>query len=85
MRIAFTKAKEQLAELTRRAQAGEEVILTRYGKAVVRLVPIEPTITSVLRRRLLEAVRAAGAAKALPGANAATSQDFLYDADEMPQ
>ncbi len=32
----------------------------------------------------MERVRATAAAKALPGANAARSQDFLYDDDGMP-
>jgi hypothetical protein len=37
------------------------------------------------RRALLEAVRAAGAAKAKTGPNAARSQDFLYGDDGLPK
>jgi prevent-host-death family protein len=40
MRIAVSEAKTQLTELVRLAEAGEEVILTRHGKAAVRLVPV---------------------------------------------
>lgn len=37
MQIAVAEAKAQLAELIRRAEAGEEIELTRYGRPVARL------------------------------------------------
>ena len=37
MRIAIAEAKAQFAELIRRAEAGEEIELTRYGRPVARL------------------------------------------------
>ena len=40
MRVSITKARAQLAELVRRAEAGEDVVLTRHGYAAVRLVPV---------------------------------------------
>ncbi len=40
MRVSVTEAKGQLTELVRRAEAGDEVVLTRHGHAAVRLVPI---------------------------------------------
>jgi prevent-host-death family protein len=85
MRVAVSSAKGQLTELIRRAEAGEEIVLTRHGQAVVRLVPIRPALARAERRKLLEAVRAAGAAKACGGESAARSQDFLYGADGLPQ
>jgi prevent-host-death family protein len=84
MRIAVTNAKGQLTELIRRAEAGEEVVLTRHGQAVVRLVPIEVPVAPEARRKLLEAARASGADKARPGESAARSQDFLYGSDGLP-
>ena len=84
MRIAVTNAKGQLTELIRRAEAGEEVVLTRHGQAVVRLVPIEVPVAPEARRKLLEAARASGADKAPPGESAARSQDFLYGSDGLP-
>jgi prevent-host-death family protein len=42
MKIAIAEAKAQFAELIRRAEAGEEVELTRYGKPVAMLVPPRP-------------------------------------------
>lgn len=85
MRISVTEAKGQLTELMRRAEAGDEVILTRHGHAAVRLVPVAPVPDAKARRTLLEAVRAAGAARARPGPNAARSQDFLYGDDGLPE
>jgi prevent-host-death family protein len=38
--VTVTDAKAQLTELVRRAEAGEDVVLTRHGRAVVRLSPV---------------------------------------------
>ena len=84
MRISVSEAKGQLTELMRRAEAGDEVILTRHGQAAVRLVPIAKVPDARTRRALLDKVRAAGLAKARPGPSAATSQDFLYGDDGLP-
>lgn len=85
MRISVTEAQGQLTDLVRRAEAGDEVILTRHGHAAVRLVPIKATPDRKSRRALLEAVRASAAAKAAVGPGAARSQDFLYDGDGLPE
>jgi prevent-host-death family protein len=85
MRVAVTNAKGQLTELVRRAEAGEEVVLTRHGQAVARLVPVEAPVSPEARKKLLQTVRASGAAAARPGESAARSQDFLYGADGLPK
>jgi prevent-host-death family protein len=85
MQISVTDAKGQLTELVRRAEAGDEVILTRHGQAVVRLVPVKAVLQPEARRMLLEAARASGAAKATAGPDAARSQDFLYGEDGLPK
>ena len=84
MRVSVTDAKGQLTELVRRAEAGEEVILTRHGQAAVRLTPVRPAPDRASRRALIEAVQAAAAAKATRGSDAARSQDFLYGDDGLP-
>ena len=84
MKISVTDAKGQLTDLVRRAEAGEEVILTRHGHAAVCLVAVKGTPDRKSRRALLEAVRASGAAKAKAGPSAARSQDFLYGDDGLP-
>ncbi|MBR0715602.1 type II toxin-antitoxin system Phd/YefM family antitoxin [Bradyrhizobium liaoningense] len=85
MRVSVTDAKGQLTELVRRAEAGDEVILTRHGHAAVRLVPVKVPPDRATRRSVMEAVRKAGAAKATPGPSAARSQDFLFDDDGLPK
>jgi len=79
MRISVTAAKAQLTELVRRAEAGDEVVLTRHGRSAVRLVPERAPVDPKLRRRLLDGMREAAAAKATDGPPADRSQDFLYD------
>lgn len=41
MQIAIAEAKAQFAELIRRAEAGEAIELTRYGRPVARIVGAE--------------------------------------------
>lgn len=84
MRMSVSEAKGQLTELVRRAEAGDEVILTRHGHAAVRLVPIREMPDRKSRRALLKAVRVSAAAKAAAGPDAARSQDFLYGDDGIP-
>ena len=85
MQISVTDAKGQLTELVRRAEAGDEVILTRHGQAAVRLVPIKAAPDAMTRRTILQAIREAARAKASPGPNAARSQDFLYNENGLPE
>lgn len=85
MRVSVTDAKGQLTELVRRAEAGDEVILTRHGQPAVRLVPVVAARDRASRRTLLEAVRASAAHKATPGVSAARSQDMLYGDDGLPE
>jgi prevent-host-death family protein len=85
MKVSVTQAKGQLTELVRRAEAGDDIILTRHGHAAVRLVPFKAPPDRKSRRALLEAVRSSAATKAAAGPSAARSQDFLYGDDGLPQ
>lgn len=38
--VGISEAKAQLSTLVRRVEAGEEIVITRYGRPVVRLVPV---------------------------------------------
>lgn len=82
---SVSEAKGRLTDLVRRAEAGEEVILTRHGRPAVRLVPVRAVADRAERRRLLETARREGARKAVEGAGAAASQDFLYDDEGLPR
>ena len=84
MNISVTDAKAQLTELVRRAEAGDEIILTRRGRAAAQLVAVRAKFDPAARRALMEAVMKSGAANATPGPCAARSQDFLYDEDGLP-
>jgi prevent-host-death family protein len=85
MRISVTDAKARLTGLVRRAEAGEEVVLTRHGEPAVRLVPVKAHTDRQARRRLLDEVQAEAAGKATTGDSAARSQDFLYDSEGLPR
>ena len=79
MKAPVSQAKGQLTELVKLAEAGEEVVLTRFGRDVVRLVPLKTMPSSAERRAVMERARAFGRKHAKPGPSAARSQDFLYD------
>ena len=85
MRIPVSEAKGQLTELVRRAEAGDEVVLTRHGRATVSLVPVQPRPSADVRRAVIAAVQAAASDKRTAGAGAARSQDFLYGEDGLPK
>jgi prevent-host-death family protein len=80
VKIAVSDAKAQLLDLVRQAEGGEDVILTRHGLPVARLVAVAPDSTD----RLAALQEARGAARPLPDTTAARSQDFLYDGAGLP-
>jgi prevent-host-death family protein len=84
MDIPVSDAKALLSDLVRRAEHGEDVVLTRHGRPVARLIPIVERPSPAERRTLLDAIRAEGRANATPGPPAERSQDFLYDSDGLP-
>jgi prevent-host-death family protein len=85
MQISVTDAKGQLTELVRRSEAGEEVVLTRHGQPVARLVPMKALPDRAARRKILESLFGSGKSKATRGPSAARSQDFLYDEFGLPK
>ncbi len=85
VKISVSDAKGQLTDLVRRAEAGEDIVLTRHGHDVIRLAPVRIAKQPGTRRRRLEEISAFAAAKATPGPSAARSQDFLYGDDGLPQ
>ena len=85
MEISVTNAKGQLTELVRRTESGEEVVLTRHGHPVARLVPVKAVTDRAARRKILESAFASARHKARRGPSAARSQDFLYDEFGLPK
>lgn len=39
MQVSIAEAKARFAEIVRRAEAGENIVLTRHGRAVANLTP----------------------------------------------
>ncbi len=84
MRLAVTEAKARLTDLVRRAEAGEEVVLTRHGQAVAQVIALHNRPSAKRRANLIASIRARAAKAIKKGPSAAESQDFLYDDDGMP-
>ena len=85
MRIAVSDAKAQLTDLVRRAEEGEEVVLTRHGHPVAQILPFRALKKSEAERRANFArIIAEGRGRPQHGPSAARSQDFLYDEDGLP-
>ena len=85
MLVSLTDAKAQLTDLVRRAEAGDEIILTRHGHAAVRLVAVRANPGRRARKALVESVRQEARAQAIRGPDAQHSQDFLYGDNGLPQ
>lgn len=86
MEVSVSDAKAQLTDLVRRAEAGEEVVLTRHGQAVVTLNAVAKAKVSIEEKRA-RLRRFLGIAKddrdLWP--DAAHAADFLYDENGLPK
>jgi prevent-host-death family protein len=89
MRVTVTEAKGQLTELVRRAEAGEEVVLTRHGQPAVKLVSAAAKPSPEKKAAVLDRIWKAAAAnkkkRSGRGPSAARSQDYLYDEYGLPK
>lgn len=52
--VNLAVAKAQLSELINKVEAGEEVVITRHGRPVARVVPVAPVKQPVPLERLAE-------------------------------
>jgi len=84
MNLAISKAKSKLTDLVKRAEQGEEVVLTRHGTQVVKLVPIRPVLDLETKKEILSRLLEESQSIICRDTNAADSQDFLYGEDGMP-
>lgn len=55
--IGVYEAKTHLAALLERVEHGEEVTITRHGRPVAKLVPVEEADPKVRMRELAEEIR----------------------------
>ena len=88
MDVSLSDAKARLTELVRKAEAGEEVVLTRHGRPAARIVPVDARPLAEVRRELFGQLRESVRAKAGPGPDAGPdaehAADFLYDENGLP-
>ncbi len=89
MNIPLSEAKGRLTELVRRAEAGEDIVLTRHGQAAARIVLVATALDAeALRARRLaaldRAIREARERGPDGGPGAARSADYLYGDDGLP-
>ena len=85
--VPMTKARTTWHELIRCVEAGEEIILTRRGRPVARLVKVSPKPErdwDEIRRRVKQIQRSVKAKMQPDLPDAAHSQDFLYDENGLP-
>jgi prevent-host-death family protein len=87
MQVSLTEAKAKLTDLVRRAEAGEEIVLTRHGKPTVRLVAeasARPRLSGKdLFHRIAEIQKEVRRLDT-GGPDAAHAADFLYDENGLP-
>lgn len=78
--IGLFEAKTHFSELVARAEAGDEVIITRHNKPVARLVSVSaaPVVDMVKRREALSAI--ATLRMELRQCGASLSSDDIVDA-----
>lgn len=86
MDMSITEAKARLTDLVRRAEAGEDIVLTRHGQPAVRLVAVKVVKPRTYEERLgfLDRLQAEVAAMGLARETGASNHDDLYDDDGLP-
>jgi len=82
--IGAFQAKNTLGSLLDRVERGEEIVITRHGKAVARLVPNEPRIDRDQVQAAFDGIRerARTYARANPGAPAFDWEEIKKLRDE---
>lgn len=92
MDIPISSAGPELDELVRRAEAGEDIVLTRNGEPAVRLSPMPPPsrwrdLPPESRRAALDAIvaQAQEKLKSVPAMTMKEIDDEMYDEDGLPK
>ena len=91
MYVSIKEAEGQLLDLVRRAESGEEVLLTHEGLTIGKIAPLDagtaavkPSSTPEQRREVIRNIVARFPPMNDGGPDAAHSQDFLYDENGLP-
>lgn len=86
--VSVSEAKAHLTALVRRAEAGEDVVLTRNGRTVARITATPAKSKHLLpveeKMRIIRQLQASARDRFGPDFDAARSADFLYGDDGLP-
>jgi prevent-host-death family protein len=65
--VGAYQAKTHLSELLEKVEAGEEIVITRHGSAVAKLVPVKKETTAEDRVAAIARIERLGASLSLGG------------------
>jgi prevent-host-death family protein len=65
--VGAYQAKTHLSELLEKVEAGEEIVITRHGSAVAKLVPVKMETTAEERAEAIARIQRLGAGLSLGG------------------
>jgi len=65
--VGAYQAKTHLSELLEKVEAGEEIVITRHGSAVAKLVPVKKETTAEERAAAIDRIQRLGASLSLGG------------------
>ena len=84
MQVSVQEAQENLSVLLDRVESGEDILLTKDGVTVARIVRSAPQLSREERRAILDRVRAMAPMFPPEEPTADRSHDDLYDEDGLP-
>ena len=84
MQVTVQEAQKHLEDLLDRVESGEDVLLTRAGKTVARIVPLQRSAGREERRAALDRARAMAPPRRPDELSADRSHDDLYDEHGLP-
>ena len=85
MDMSITEAKARLTDLVRRAEAGEDVVLTRHGQPAVRLVAVRRKATAAQIGAAITRAQDEVAALGLSWPVTTSDHSDLYDEFGLPE
>ena len=58
--VGAYEAKTHLSELLEKVEAGEEIVITRHGAPIAKLVPVRPASSRAERQDAIDRIQALG-------------------------
>ena len=76
-RVGSFEAKTKLSELLDKVEAGETVTITRHGKPVAQLVPVQPDHDPEQKRALVEEIKRTRVGRGKPAGPGTTIAELI--------